>query len=95
MVGISVRLKGEGHTMPFRLIGITGTLIGSAIGVVMASAALTTVQDDLGIGGIFSVLGSLGAILTAIDRYYTLLDLISVVLAVYIAFRLAASKPSS
>ncbi len=95
MVGISVRLKGEGHTMPFRVIGIAGTLIGSAIGAVMASAALTTVQDDLGIGGIFSVLGSPGAILTAIDRYYGLLDLISVVLAVYIAFRLAASKPSS
>lgn len=92
MVGISVRLKGEGHTLPFRLIGITGTLIGSAIGAVMASAALTAVQDDLGFGGVFSVLGSPGAILTALDRFYGPIDLISLVLAGYIAFRLSASK---
>ncbi len=95
MVGISVRLKGEGHTLPFRLIGVFGTLFGSAIGALMAATALTGVQDDLGIGGTLSVLGDPGAILTAFDRFYGLLDLISLVLAVYIAFRLSASKPSS
>ncbi len=95
MVGISVRLKGEGHTMAFRLIGVFGTLFGSAIGALMAATTLNAFQNDLGIGGMLSVLGDPGAILTAFDAYYGLLDLISLVLACYIAFRLSASKPSA
>lgn len=95
MVGISVRLKGEGHTMAFRLIGVLGTLFGSAIGALMAATALTAFQNDLGIGGMLSVLSDPGAMLTAFGTYYTLLDSISIVLACYIAFRLSASKPSS
>ncbi len=95
MVGISVRLKGEGHTLAFRLVGVFGTLFGSAIGGLMAATALTAFQSDLGIAGALSVLGDPAAILSALDKFYGPLDLVSVVLAAYIAFRLSASKPSS
>ncbi len=39
------------------------------------------------------VLSGFGSILAALDRYYGPLDLISITLALYLAFRLSASKP--
>jgi len=92
MVGISVRLRGNGHSMPFRLVGVFGTLLGSILGAVLAGAALSAWQDDLGIGGIIANLSSLSALLAAFDRQYGLLDVVSVLLALYIVFKLSASK---
>jgi hypothetical protein len=95
MVGISVRLRGNGHSMPFRLVGIFGTLLGSILGAVLAGAALSASQDNLGFGGIIANLSSLSALLTAFDRQYGLLDVVSVLLALYVAFKLSASRAPS
>lgn len=93
MVGISVRLRGGGHTMPFRIVGVLGTLLGSLLGGILASAALSAWQDNLGVGGILDNLSSVGSALAVLDRQYAPIDLAAVALALYIAFKLSASKP--
>ncbi len=95
MVGISVRLRGGGHTMPFRIVGVVGTLLGSLLGAILASAALSAWQDDLGVGGIIGNLSSVGSALAVLDRQYAPVHLVAVALALYIAFKLSASKPSA
>ncbi len=94
MVGMSVRLQGNGHTMPFRVIGVVGTLLGSLLGATLAGAALSAWQDDLGFGGILANLSSPDALVAGLTRQYGWIDLAAVALALYIAFKLSASKPS-
>ena len=94
MVGMSVRLQGNGHTTPFRVVGVAGTLFGSLLGATLAGAALSAWQDDLGFGGIISNVSSIGALGAGLARQYGLIDLVSVALALYVAYRLSASKPT-
>jgi hypothetical protein len=99
MVGVSVRLRGNGHTLPFRLVGVCGTLLGSLVGAVLAAAALSAWQEGRPIAGfaasfVASFSGP-GRLWGAMDQQYQALDLASLALALYIAFKLSASKPSS
>jgi hypothetical protein len=95
MVGISVRLRGNGSTMPFRFTGVLATLLGSLIGATLAAAALSAWQDATGFAGILDNLSSVTSVLAAFSRQYRPYDLIALLLALYLAFRLSASKPSS
>jgi len=95
MVGMSVRLQGNGHTTSFRVVGVTATLLGSLMGTTLAGAALSAWQDDLGFGGIISNLSSIGALGAGLGRQYGWLDMFSLALALYVAYKLSASKPSA
>ena len=94
MVGMSVRLRGNGHTTPFRVVGVACTLLGSLLGATLAGAALSAWQDGLGFGGIIANLSSIGALGAGLGRQYVVLDIVSLALALYIAYKLSASKPS-
>jgi hypothetical protein len=102
MVGISVRLRGGGHTTPFRAIGVAGTVFGTLLGAALAAAALTATGisfDEIaadhpaGIAGMLSILTNPAAIVAALDRYYGSIDLAVVAVAAAIAYRLSAAKP--
>jgi hypothetical protein len=93
MVGISVRVRGNGHTVPFRLVGVLGTLLGSLLGATLAAAALSAWQDGAGFTGILANLSGITATIDSIDRQYELYDLAALLLAIYVAFKLSASKP--
>ena len=105
MVGISVRLQGAGHTLAFRLVGVFFTLLGSLLGAVLAAAALTATaagvaepiapDHPVGLTGLLSVLSSPDAALAAVRAYYGSLDLAALAIALYLGFRISASKPSS
>ncbi|KPK82485.1 MAG: hypothetical protein AMS25_02130 [Gemmatimonas sp. SM23_52] len=104
MVGISVRLQGVGHTIAFRLVGVFFTLLGSLLGAVLAAAALTATaagvaelippDHPVGLTGLLSVLSSPDTALVAVRTYYRPLDLAALGLALYIGFRISATKPS-
>ncbi|UCC82340.1 MAG: hypothetical protein JSW46_15335 [Gemmatimonadota bacterium] len=94
MVGFNVRLRGAGHTMPFRVVGILGTLFGSAIGSVGAAVALSAMEAGTKLAGVMEILSDQGAVLAAFTSRYGALDLFSLFLAGYLAFRISASKPS-
>lgn len=94
MVGMSVRLRGNGHTTPFRVVGVACTLLGSLLGATLAGAALSAWLDGLGFSGIIANLSSIGAVGAGLGRQYGLLDIVSLALALYIAYKLSASKPS-
>lgn len=95
MVGISVRLKGAGHTLPFRIVGVFFTLFGSLIGAVLAASALAAMAAGQGITGVIGTLSDPGTLPAMLQQTFGPLDLLSIALALYIAFRLSASKPSS
>ncbi|UCC49824.1 MAG: hypothetical protein JSV41_06610 [Gemmatimonadota bacterium] len=104
MVSISVRLQGNGHTLPFRLVGVITTLIGCLLGAVLAAAALTVTgagveeilaDHPVGLSGLLSVLSSPDTALAAVRTYYRPLDLLAVALAIYLSFRISATKPPS
>ncbi len=95
MVGISVRLRGNGHTMPYRIVGVIFTLIGCALGATLAAAALHTMQSSLGVNGLLGVLTATDALPGIVIERFGPMSLLSVALAVYLAARLSASKPSS
>ncbi|NIN71095.1 MAG: hypothetical protein GTO46_03980 [Gemmatimonadetes bacterium] len=94
MVGFNVRLRGAGHTMPFRVVGILGTLFGSAIGSVGAAVALSAMEAGTRIAGVLEILSDSNAVLAAFTNRYGALDLFSLFLAGYLAFRISASKRS-
>ncbi|KPK55570.1 MAG: hypothetical protein AMS21_13530 [Gemmatimonas sp. SG8_38_2] len=94
MVGMSVRIQGDGQTTQFRVVGVVGTLIGSLLGATLAGAALSAWQDDLGFSGILANLSSVSALGAGLARQYSLLDIVSLALALYIAYRISASGPS-
>jgi len=104
MVGISVRLQGVGHTLTFRLVGIFFTLLGSLLGALLAAAALTATaagvadlippDHPVGLTGLLSILSSPDSALAAVRTYYRPLDLAALALALYLGFRISASKPS-
>jgi hypothetical protein len=93
MVGFNVRLRGAGHTMPFRVVGILGTLFGSALGSVGAAVALSAMEAGTQITGVMEILSDQSAVLAAFTSRYGALDLFSLFLAGYLAFRISASKP--
>ncbi len=93
MVGFSVRLRGGGHSMPFRVVGILGTLFGSVLGSVGAAAALTAMEQGTSAAGIIHTLSSLDTVLAAYTGTYSAIDLVSLLFAAYISFRLSASRP--
>ena len=95
MVGISVRLRGNGQTMAFRIVGMLFTLIGTMLGAIGAAAALHAMESGEKLSGILPVLSSTETVLDAVINYYGPLDLISVTIAMYVAFRLSATKPES
>lgn len=105
MVGTSVRLQGVGHTLSFRLVGVFFTLLGSLLGAVLAAAALTATaagvaepiapDHPVGLTGLLSVLTSPDTALAAVRAYYRPLDLAALAVALYLGFRISASKPSS
>ncbi len=105
MVGFNVRLRGNGNTLAFRLIGAIGTLLGSAMGGVLAAATLTAAGvglpyepepgQSVGVNAALHVLSNPDATIAAITRYFGLLDIVAIVVAVYVAFRLSVAKPSS
>jgi hypothetical protein len=95
MVGFSVRIRGNGHTIPYRIVGLIFTAIGSAIGAVLAATALTAMEGGLGIDGITTILSDVNNLPTVVQGQFGLVSLVSVALALYLAFRLSASKPSA
>lgn len=98
MVGFSVRLKGAGHTWAFRLVGVLGTLVGSLLGSLLAAIALDARGRAEGIAEMLSALTanltSVQGILAAYQSQYALLDLAALAVALFIAYRLSASKPA-
>ena len=94
MVGMSVRLRGGGHTNSFRLVGCLGTLLGSALGALLATAALTGWGDGQGLAGIVNVLISPVSLWAAIDTHFDPIDLVSLLVALYIAFKISAATPA-
>jgi hypothetical protein len=95
MVGFSVRVRGGGHTTPFRVVGLLGTVFGSALASVGAAVALTAVETQTGFTGLVEIVRSQTAVLDAYTGHFALIDLISLGLAGYVAFRISASKASS
>lgn len=95
MVGFSVRIRGNGQTMPYRIVGMFFTLIGSAVGAVLAAAALTAMEGGLGIEGITTILSDVNALPSVVQGHFGPVSLVSVALALYLAFRLSASKPKA
>jgi len=93
MVGFGVRLRGAGHTTAFRVVGILGTLLGSALGSVGAAVALSAMEAGTQLPGIVEILSDANATLTVWADRYGPLDLISLLFAGYFAFRISASKP--
>ncbi|MEE9156320.1 MAG: DUF6572 domain-containing protein [Gemmatimonadota bacterium] len=92
MVGFGVRLQGRGAV--YQVVGITGTILGCAIGSALSAATLQAMTDGTGLGGVIGVVSDSGALLQAVMSTYSSLDLIAYGLALYFAFRLSASpKP--
>ncbi len=92
MVGFGVRLQGRGAV--YQVVGITGTILGCAIGSTLSAATLQAMTDGTGLGGVIGVVSDSGALLQAVMSTYSSLDLIAYGLALYFAFRLSASpKP--
>lgn len=92
MVGFGVRLQGRGAV--YQVVGITGTILGCAIGSALSAATLQAMTDGAGLGGAIGVVSDSGALLQAVMSTYSSLDLIAYGLALYFAFRLSASpKP--
>ncbi len=92
MVGFGVRLQGRGAV--YQVVGITGTILGCAIGSALSAATLQAMTDGAGLGGVIGVVSDSGALLQAVMSIYSSLDLIAYGLALYFAFRLSASpKP--
>ena len=92
MVGFGVRLQGRGAV--YQVVGITGTILGCAIGSTLSAATLQAMTDGTGLGGVIGVVSDSGALLQALMSTYSSLDLIAYGLALYFAFRLSASpKP--
>jgi hypothetical protein len=97
MVGFSVRLRGNGHTMPFRVVAVLFTLFGSALGAVLAAAALTAFDPALGLGGIGglpTVFSDPNMMVTALRDNFGALSLVSLAIALYLAFRLSTTARS-
>lgn len=92
MVGISVRVRGAGSTMPFRILGMIGTLIGCFLGGILAAAVQTAAGQGLGLSGILTPLSSVESALAAFLQIYKLTDLAWIPLALYLAFKLSATK---
>ncbi len=93
MVGMNVRLRGGGHTTPFRVVGVVGTLVAILVGGTLASTTVLTLAAGEGLGRVFSQLSNPVAMLANLGRAYKPIDLIAVAIGLYIAFRLSASKP--
>ena len=97
MVGFGVRLRGNGHTMPFRVVAVLFTLFGSALGAVLAAGALTAFDPALGLGGIGglpTVFSDPNMIVTALRERFGALSFISLAIALYLAYRLSTTAPS-
>lgn len=105
MVSISVRLQGDGHSLAFRLVGVLFTLIGCLLGALLAAAALTATaagvvepiapDHPVGLTGLLSILTSPDTALAAVRAYYGPLDLAALAIALYLGFRISATKPSN
>jgi hypothetical protein len=94
MVGMSVRLRGAGHTGSFRLVGCLGTIFGSLLGTLLATAALTGWVEGRGPEGVISMLSNPSNLWAALDTYFDPIDLVSLAIALYIAFKISAAKPT-
>jgi hypothetical protein len=94
MVGMSVRLRGAGQTGSFRLVGCLGTIFGSLLGTLLATAALTGWVEGQGPGGVISIFSSPGSLWAALDTYFDPIDLVSLAIALYIAFKISAARPT-
>ncbi len=92
MVGMSVRLRGGGHTDSFRLVGCLGTIFGSALGALLATAALAGRTGGQGLGGIVNLLINPASLWAAFDATFDTIDLVSLAIALYIAYKISASR---
>ena len=92
MVGISVRVRGLGHTTPFRVVGIVGAIVGCLLGGLLAAAIVGARADGFSISALLTHFSSVGSALAALTRVYTWTDLASVALAIYAGYRISASK---
>jgi hypothetical protein len=91
---MSVRLRGAGHTNSFRLVGCLGTIFGSALGALLATAALTGWSQGGGLEGIINLFIDPTSLWAAIDATFNPIDLVSLVIALYVAYKISASKPT-
>lgn len=94
MVGMSVRLRGGGHTDAFRLVGCLGTTLGSALGALLATAALTGRSEGQGLQGVVNLFINPASLWAAVDTHFDPIDLVSLVIALYIAFKISATRPA-
>ena len=93
MVGMSVRLRGAGHTNSFRLVGCLGTIFGSALGALLATVALTARSGGQGLQGALNLFVDPASLWAAINATFGTLDLVSLVIALYVAYKISASAP--
>jgi hypothetical protein len=95
MVGFNVRIRGGGHTIPFRIIGVLGTLFGSALGAVLAAVAVTAMQTGSRLAGAIETIQSVDSVIAAITTQFGLIDIVWLLIAAYLAFRFSATSRSS
>jgi hypothetical protein len=93
LVAFNVRVRGSGHTLHYRVVGMIFTLIGSLLGACLAAAALNALETGAGIDGLVTILSNPLGLPALSLQYYGALDLLSVAAALYFAFRISASKP--
>lgn len=94
MVGMSVRLRGAGQTNAFRLVGCLGTIFGSALGALLATVALTAWSGGQGLEGAVNLFVDPASLWAAIKATFGVLDLVSLLVAVYLAYKISASAAS-
>jgi hypothetical protein len=95
MVAFNVRVRGSGHTMFYRVVGMIFTLLGSLLGGCLAAAALEALESGVGINALADLLLNPAGLPALALRYYGALDLLSLAAALYFAFRISASKPEA
>ena len=92
----SEMVTADRERMPFKIVAVLFTLFGSALGAVLAAAALAAFGPALGLGGIAglqAVFSDPNLLITSLRERFGALSLISLALARYVAFRI--STPSS
>lgn len=91
MVGMSVRIRGR-RSRIFGVVAGVVTVLGSAMGVILATAVLTARHAAGGLSAVAALFASPGVLGSALFTYYGWVDLAFVAVAVYIAARLAVAR---
>lgn len=91
MVGMSVRIRGR-RSRIFGIIAGVVTVLGSALGAILATCVLTARHVEDGLSAVIGLFTDPGALGSALFLYYGWVDLAFAAVAVYIAARLAVAR---